>query len=302
MTVRLLSNRRVASPLSAIDTHVAIEWILRVGAFLCFVGHGAFGIMTKQAWVPFFAVAGIGPKLAYELMPIIGVVDILLGALALLRPRAALLAYMVAWALWTAALRPLSGQPFWELLERAGNYGVPLGLLLLTQTSRRARTWFGPARVRPMTKTLALTLRLVLVAATALLLVGHGALALQGKQELVMHYGLFSTAVSGEKLAPFIGWVEIALAAFLIWRPTIGFCFFLFAWKFATESLFLLAGAPIWEVLERGGSYAAPLALALLVSSAPGWKWRRLPPLGKSTDDAVLASTSEKTLANLSGH
>jgi hypothetical protein len=36
-------------------------------------------------------------------------------------------------------------------------------------------------------------------------------------------------------------------------------------WKLATESLFVAAGAPAWEIVERGGSYAAPFALALVV-------------------------------------
>jgi hypothetical protein len=35
-------------------------------------------------------------------------------------------------------------------------------------------------------------------------------------------------------------------------------------WKIATESLFIVAGAPFWEVIERFGSYAAPVALAVL--------------------------------------
>jgi len=38
------------------------------------------------------------------------------------------------------------------------------------------------------------------------------------------------------------------------------------AWKLATEALFPLTGAPIWEFIERGGSYAAPLALAALMA------------------------------------
>ena len=43
-------------------------------------------------------------------------------------------------------------------------------------------------------------------------------------------------------------------------------------WKFATECLFITAGAPFWEVIERFGSYTAPLALALLM-------WRDYPRL-----------------------
>jgi hypothetical protein len=35
-------------------------------------------------------------------------------------------------------------------------------------------------------------------------------------------------------------------------------------WKIATEMLFPLTGDSLWEFVERGGSYGAPLALLLL--------------------------------------
>jgi len=39
-------------------------------------------------------------------------------------------------------------------------------------------------------------------------------------------------------------------------------------WKLATESLFLTSGAPapVFEIIERGGSYIVPLALAYLLT------------------------------------
>jgi hypothetical protein len=40
---------------------------------------------------------------------------------------------------------------------------------------------------------------------------------------------------------------------------------FVAAWKLATESLFVVAGAPVWEFVERAGSYVAPIALAALM-------------------------------------
>ena len=43
---------RPAAPSAAARAY----WALRVGAALCFIGHGAFGIITKQAWLPFFAL------------------------------------------------------------------------------------------------------------------------------------------------------------------------------------------------------------------------------------------------------
>jgi hypothetical protein len=242
----------------------SLEWPLRLGACLCFVGHGAFGIIGKEAWVRYFAVVGIGSDAAHQLMPFVGTGDILLGALALARPRPALLAYMSLWAVWTALLRPLSGESSWEALERAGNYGVPIALLLLTWP-RGWREWTSPAVRRPLDALVVRQLRFSLTLTTALLLVGHGALGVLGKQELVSHYSLVGLPWSGRALSAAIGWTEIGLASALLWHQSVWFCLALFCWKLATESLYLPAGAPVWEVVERGGSYAAPLTLAILL-------------------------------------
>src|SRR5207244_3012938 len=72
----------------------AFDWMLRVACALEFVGHGAFGIITKSAWVPYFAVVGIPEWLAHRLMPLIGTVDITLGLVVALRPVRAALLYM----------------------------------------------------------------------------------------------------------------------------------------------------------------------------------------------------------------
>ena len=40
-------------------TERLLEWVLRIGAAGCFIGHGAFGVIGKEAWLPYFAVAGI---------------------------------------------------------------------------------------------------------------------------------------------------------------------------------------------------------------------------------------------------
>ena len=62
------------------------------------------------------------------------------------------------------------------------------------------------------------------------------------------------------------GWFEIGLAMAVAIRPAAGLLVFVAAWKLATESLFIVAGAPIWEFVERAGSYAAPLALGVLLA------------------------------------
>jgi hypothetical protein len=71
--------------------------MLRIAVFAVFVGHGAFGIITKAAWVPYFGVVGIPEAAAWQLMPVVGTVDIILGILALVRPMPVVLLYMATW-------------------------------------------------------------------------------------------------------------------------------------------------------------------------------------------------------------
>ena len=277
---------RWASAGAPFATGDALWWTLRVGAALCFIGHGAFGVLTKPAWVPYFAVAGIGHATAFRLMPLVGIVDIVLGVLTLVRPRPALVVYLACWALWTAALRPLAGEPGWETVERAGNYGVPLALLLLARPLGAApsagrvvdwsgwRSWLAPAVPGPLTPARVRRVRLVLGLTTAALLLGHGMLALHGKPALVTHAALWGLPIPAGTLARLLGGVEVALAALVLWRPTPGLALGVAGWKLVTESLFLVAGAPIWEVVERGGSYAAPIALAVRL-----WHTRAARPL-----------------------
>lgn len=66
-------------------------------------------------------------------------------------------------------------------------------------------------------------------------------------------------------MTPGVGWFEIALAALVLARQWPALLVFVCVWKLATEWLFFTAGAPFWEVVERGGSYAAPIALAIVV-------------------------------------
>lgn len=240
-------------------------WILRGGAALCFIGHGAFGFITKAAWLPYFGVVGIPEAWAYRLMPLVGAVDVLAGMAVLFAPRGVALVYMAVWALWTALLRPLSGEPFFETIERAGNYGVPVAFLLLTVLPTSTRALFASLGAPTRDPRSLAKVRLVLQWTTVLLLAGHGALgAITGKPMLEGHYA--SLGLPAGTMAV-VGWFELALAAIIAVRPMVGMLVFVAAWKIATESLFLVAGAPIWEVVERGGSYAAPLALAVMLAT-----------------------------------
>lgn len=240
-----------------------LELLLRIGVAGCFIGHGAFGVIGKEAWLSYFAVAGIGPDWAWRLMPVVGSVDILVGILALLAPRPIFLGYAAFWSVWTALLRPLAGESFFETLERAGNYGVPIAFLLLAGVGwRPTRRWLQSVEIRPMTAMDRRDVMLALRATTATLLLGHGGLALQGKPLLVMHaasVGLPADAV------PMIGAFEVALAIAVAIRPVAPLLLTVLAWKLGTEALFPFTGDPVWEFVERAGSYIAPLALWTMV-------------------------------------
>jgi hypothetical protein len=240
-----------------------LHWILRIGAAMCFIGHGAFGIITKAAWVPYFGVIGIPERYAYALMPVVGMMDIAAGLALLLVPVPGVLVYMSVWGLWTALLRPLSGDNIWETLERAGNYGVPFAFFLLAGGRQVLRDWLAPVVPRAIPGTALQHVTLALRWTTALLLAGHGALgSFVQKPLLAEHYAAIGL---GPEVVPVIGTIEIATAVAVLTRPSVLLLLIVSAWKLASESLFLLAGAPVWEFVERGGSYAAPLALALLL-------------------------------------
>jgi hypothetical protein len=56
-----------------------VHWLFRIALFCEFVGHGAFGVLTKAAWVHYFALFGFSEAWAWKLMPVVGSVDIALG-------------------------------------------------------------------------------------------------------------------------------------------------------------------------------------------------------------------------------
>lgn len=237
--------------------------VLRIGLAGCFIGHGAFGIITKAAWLPYFAVGGIAAPLGWKLMPWIGTMDILMGLLALLWPCRALLMWACVWTLWTASCRPLAGESIWEFVERAGNYGVPLALFAgIGWTgaiiSRLTPDDFKEAKFNLVTCILRIT--------TAAVMIGHAGciLAAPGHASFVHNYSAIwpDTRVN---IAPEWAYIEALLGLGVLVRPSVPLLLVICVAKIGTESLFLVAHAPFWEVVERFGSYAAPLAFACLL-------------------------------------
>jgi hypothetical protein len=244
-----------------------IHYTLRLAVAMCFIGHGAFGIITKEIWCNYFAVFGIGHDLAFRLMPVLGSFDILAGITMLAYPMRAIPLWLVVWGLITALLRPLSGEPFAEFIERAGNYGAPLALLLLAGGSGKTiRGWLTPIDPdTPSSKKAKARVLLCLRIVVFLLLLGHGWLNLIGKKGLLGQYAALGFA-NPRGAAHAIGLFEIIAACAVLIRPFGPLVLLLLVWKVFSEFFY-----PHWEAfewIERGGSYCSLLAL-----------WLALPPI-----------------------
>lgn len=240
-----------------------ISWVLRIGVAMEFIGHGALGINRVAAWSSYFAVVGISKDASLHLMPLVGIFDVAMALTVLFYPMRGVILYMTAWGLWTALLRPLAGEPSWEAVERTGNFGALFALFLLAKGGG-SRSWLHFELVDGWNAGLRRNIGLALRLTTVLLLLGHGALNLLVRKPVFSaQYAMLG--LHGPMVEPLVGAFECVLAMAVLVQPGFGLLLFVLAWKFATEALSPMAGSPLWVFVEHGGSYAAPLALALLL-------------------------------------
>ncbi len=105
-----------------------IEIILRVGVFGTFLGHGLIALKSIPDWIPYLTTIGFSTEQAINIMPVIGVIDILVAFITLIKPLKPVLIYAFVWAFLTALIRPIAGDSFLMFVERAANWVVPLAL------------------------------------------------------------------------------------------------------------------------------------------------------------------------------
>ena len=99
-----------------------IQWVLRIAVAGEFIGHGVFALQGKKDWIGWFAQFGVSDAgLAAKLLFFIGLLDIVLAVLILIKPIRIALLWMTFWGFWTALLRPLVGMPIWDFVERWAN-------------------------------------------------------------------------------------------------------------------------------------------------------------------------------------
>jgi uncharacterized membrane protein YphA (DoxX/SURF4 family) len=257
-----------------------IHYSLRIAAAMCFIGHGAFGIITKPIWCNYFDLLGIGKTLAYQLMPVVGSIDILLGIILLIKPVRAIACWLVIWGIITAMFRPLAGESFGEFIERAGNFGAPLCLLLFSGGIQFRLPWlFSTINPNdPADKKSQLSGRVALRIVVFLLLAGHGWLNLIQKPGVLNQYTSlgFPNPVNVSLL---VGIFEIMAAIAVLVKPVRPLILVFLVWKMGTELFY--PHFEIFEWVERGGSYGTLLAL-----------WLCLDPV-RSRDSLLKAGNAE---------
>lgn len=120
-----------------------IEWVLRISVAGEFIGHGVFALQGRKAWVDWFSIFGISdPQTAITLLWFIGLLDIVLAILILIKPVCLALLWMTFWGFWTALMRPIAGDSLFEFVERWTNWGAPLALLLIIGWPKTFKEWF----------------------------------------------------------------------------------------------------------------------------------------------------------------
>src|SRR5215470_885869 len=211
--------------------------LLRVGVSLCFYGHGTFGFIYKESWVPFFSYFGISREWVRSLELLIGIMDYVCATLALLLPFPALFAYAAFWGTWTAFLRLLTGLGLWEFFDRAGNFGVALAVLALYLLAPFTKKhWFKPSFPRLDSDRQIVVVARVLQVTTVLLLLGHAGLAWGQRKALLAHHleplaAMMGSHASPEGLLKISGHTDLSLALAVLCYPTSSILLLALGWK-----------------------------------------------------------------------
>lgn len=110
-------------------------WILRIGIFGTFIGHGILAILIQENWLIYLTSFGISKELSFQIMPIIGYFDVLIAFSVLIKPLKWVLIYAAIWAFLTASMRFFIDASLLGFIERSANWACPLALLFLYKFS-----------------------------------------------------------------------------------------------------------------------------------------------------------------------
>ncbi len=106
-----------------------LEWALRVGVAGEFIGHGLLAIGGKQDWIGWISkLTQVSAPTATTLLLIVGISDLIVALIILIKPIGWVLLWAAFWGFWTALVRPIVGVGWLDFIERFANWGAPLAL------------------------------------------------------------------------------------------------------------------------------------------------------------------------------
>lgn len=112
-----------------------VEWLLRIGVAGEFAGHGLLAVGGKADWVGWVSqMIHVGTPTAQTLLLLIGIFDVIVAIIVLVKPVRPILLWAAFWGFWTALVRPLVGQSLLDFVERSANWAAPLALFYLLKS------------------------------------------------------------------------------------------------------------------------------------------------------------------------
>lgn len=114
-----------------------IEYLLRLAVFLTFFGHGFVAVQGNLHWVGYLEFVGFSFDLSKNILTYIGVLDIFIALIVLLKPNKYIVLWAGFWAFLAALIRPISGESIWAFVERGSNWIVPLVLYIYIQKNKK---------------------------------------------------------------------------------------------------------------------------------------------------------------------
>lgn len=110
------------------------------------------------------------------------------------------------------------------------------------------------------------TVEYILRVAVFLTFFGHGYLALTGKQSWLVYLETVGFSIENAmKIMPVIGGLDIVIAIIVLFKPYKYIVLWMVFWAFATALIRPLSGQVIWDFIERGANWGAPLALYFIL-------------------------------------
>ena len=115
-----------------------MEWALRIGVAGEFAGHGWLGLYGKADWVKWVVqLAHVSNPTAHTIVVAIGVLDLIIAVIVLVRPINPILLWAAFWGFATALVRPIVGVGWPDFVERFANWGAPLALYYFYKSKNR---------------------------------------------------------------------------------------------------------------------------------------------------------------------